>query len=791
MAEEKVIAKLIGKLVFQADNRPLMAFEKRLDAVNNKMRSVVTLANKRITLKIGIDMRSFTQKLKIAEKAKIRLTNVGVDSSALGLLEQKISQVLSGTKISIKNIKLPLADMKAQKNLMRSFLESTTIDLPVDVKLRQAEKTIRAWKRNTEQKFKLMLEADISRAKFLRNVKQSLQYVTGKVGTIRLGEPKIKLTVDKPALRIEIQQVLKQIEREAKIRIDLRGSVGGSGGAGGYQGQRRYSRTDHYAGAGLAGATMGAGRGFIPGLGAGFAAMQLNRINQELQAQELAMRAVMGGVVGPEGDAVGAGKEQQQWFRNVADNLGLDVRQTQPAYTKMLASGTTTGFDVKEVQNIFTGISAYGRTMGLDGEAMKGTMRAVEQMMNKGQIMSEELKGQLAERAPGVISAMAEAAGFTGEGAAQKLFKAMENGDVMAKDVLGKFSEILLERSQQGGALAQAMESTAAQQARFNNAFLDSVKAFSEGGFDAGVAGFFKNMSDAMERAEPLTRALGGAFEILMRPIDALVVLVGDLGEAFPALSDALGIAEKNMAALGIAAIVNLTPLGRIFTAISVGILALEDFITYLKGGESQFGKFMASLSDENRAKLEGLGASFMGLASDAAALGEAVGGLLTKLATAFGSESEGAFGGFLSLVDNIIGRLRTMIQLLTKLAELDLKGAAAIAGKVVQDNMNAAGSLVMNAVDSVLPGNPMQSLNNRMGELSKPTNSPEQTVKERTDTEARYTPRVPLTQPQVTLGPISMPISGVTDPQAVGVEVERKLNSLIRQSMVGLGEAE
>lgn len=786
MADEKVIAKLIGKLVFQADNRPLMAFEKRLDAVNQKMQQVVGLANKRVSMKLGIDMRGFAQKLKIAERTKVRLSNIDVDKAALTLTEQKIGRILSGTKITIKDIRLPIAALKSQKALMRSFLEATTIDLPVDVKLRAAEKSLRDWKRKTEQKFRLNLEADISRQKFLRNVKQSLQYVTSKIGTIRLETPTIKLKVDRVALRAEIQSVLRQIEREAKIRIDLRGSVGGSGGSSGRSGAVGRPRHDYVAG-GVAGATAGIGRGFIPGLGAGFAAIQLNRINQEIQAQELAMRAVMGGVVGPEGDAIGAGKEQQQWFRRLADNLGLDVLQTQPAYTKMLASGSTSGFEVEEVQNIFTGISAYGRTMGLDSEAMKGTMRAIEQMMNKGQIMSEELKGQLAERAPGVISAMAEAAGFTGDGAAQKLFKAMENGDVMAKDVLEKFSSILLERAQQGGALAKAMESTAAQQARFNTAFTDSVKVFAEGGFDSGVAGFFKNMTESMARAEPLTRALGGAFEILMRPVDALVRLIGDLGEALPSMSNALGIAEKNLTSMGIVALAAATPLGRIFTAISVGILALEDFVTYLKGGESQFGKFMDSLSDENRGKLEEFGANVVGLATDVMALGSAIGEMVAKLVSAFSGEGGSAFGTFLDLINNIIDRIRTMVELITKLAEADFKGAAEIAGQAVSNNLNSAGSLVMGGIDAILPGSPASYVNDLMKGNSN--NTPVKAVQDRTARINEDVPAVPVGAPTVYFGDTHVQVNGVNDPKAIADQVDTAIQNKLRQTKVGLGE--
>jgi tape measure domain-containing protein len=608
MAGEKTIATLVGKLRFEADNRPLKTFEANLDRVFKKVDSLSQLAGKKIMLKVGLDTKSLADNLQVARNAKLVLKNVGVSNEALTATVNKISEKLSTARIKIEDVKIPIASLNAQKKLMRSLLESTTIDLPVDVKLKKADAALRAWKKRTEEKFKLYLSADISKHKFYQNVKASVEYVTGKIGTMRF-EPKIQLKVDRAALRTEINTVLKEIERQAKIKIQLTGNLGGGGGgeggAGGRVGMRQHALTG-----GVAGAAASWGRGFVPGLGGAFAVSQLNRINQELQAQQLAMTAVMGS---PE-----AGKEQQAWFSNLAQQLGLHERATMPSYTKMLASGLTSGFQTEEVQNIFTGISSYGRTMGLDSEAMKGTMRAVEQMMNKGQIMSEELKGQLAERAPGVISAMAEAAGFgTDSDAAAKLFKAMENGEVKSKDVLEKFSAILLERAKQGGALEKAMKSTAAEQQRFNTAFDKTVVAFSEGGFDKAIARFFREMTENMMKSTGAAKGLGEAFNILMQPVYAVIRLFGDLGKATGIVAERLGVSQGKIMAFGAAALFNLTPLGRMVTLISSLALAVEDFVTYLEGGESKFGKWFESLSPDKQERLEAFGSAMAKLAEN------------------------------------------------------------------------------------------------------------------------------------------------------------------------------
>lgn len=678
MANEKVIATLVGRLKFEADNRPLLAFEKRLDSVNAKMQNMFAMANKRISLKVGLDTKSLTANLKVAQQTRLVLNNMRVSKEAIAMTMAQIGKALASTPITIPSIRIPMAALTAQKKLMRDMLESTTIDLPVDVRLRQADKALRDWKARTEKRFKLYIEADISKQKFFRNVQQSIKYATARIGAMRIQTPNIKLTVDRAALRTEIQSVLRQIEREAKIRIDLTGNVKGGQRSGSSGVQPRHAMM---AG-GLTGAAAHAGRGFIPGLGGAFAVTQLNRMNQELQAQRLALTAVTG--------SEEAGAEQQKWFRQLADNLGIHERATLPSYTKMLASGTTSGFSTDEVQNIFTGISAYGRTMGLDSEAMKGTMRAIEQMMNKGQIYSEELKGQLAERAPGVISAMAEAAGFDPENDKQaipKLFKKMEDGELMAKDVLEKFSAILLDRAKQGGALEKAMASTAAEQGRFNTAFDDMVKEFAAGGFDQGIASFFREASVAMKEATPLVRALGAGFNAAMQPVNAFMRLVGSFGALLPGLAANLGMSESGLIKFGAVALLNLTPLGRLVTLFSSLVLAAEDFSVFLRGGTSKFGEWFNQLSPDKQELLNKFGVSLRELGGALAGIAEMV---FTGWSGIFGYFESGGMGWI--VIDAITKLANALTNLLNSLKALS-DGNYSMAGESL-DKFAADGSI-------------------------------------------------------------------------------------------------
>lgn len=584
---QEEIARLTGTLKINVDNRPLAAFEKKLAGVTTMLQQFGVAANKKFNIKVSLDSRTLRAQLEKATNAKITFRNFNVSEEALMVVSKKICDRLDKTPIRLSNIKVDMADLIAQKRFMRSLLGQMQVKLPVTISLKEAEKQLRSWKTGTESKYKLKIDADISQAKFISNVRKSLMAAKGKIGAMQidLKDPKLKLHVDQAALRAQIRAAISQHEFTVRTRV-----VNGGGGAA------RAARTTREGalGGGIAGAGMHFMRGAIPGLGAAFAFSQLNKINQQMQGQKNAMTAVMG--------SEEAGAEQSQWVKDLANKIGMDYRQTAPSYNKMLASGKTSGMSTEGVQSVFQGVSEYGRVMGLDTESMKGSMKAIEQMMNKGQVMSEELKGQLSERMPGAESAMAEAAGFgTDDKAVGKLMDAMKNGDVKSGAVLEKFAAILAKRARQGGALDKSMISTAAEQGRMNNAFSDLVASFSQAGFDKGMGKFFKAMTEGLKKAEPGVQALGEAFNMLIEPVNAFINVGGTVLGMLPRIAALFGLTGGQLAALGVTAGIVMMPFGGVASAIALIALALDDLITYAEGGDSMFGRWLASAPEAKK----------------------------------------------------------------------------------------------------------------------------------------------------------------------------------------------
>lgn len=739
------IARLTGTLKFNVEARPLVAFEKRLNGVMNLLREFSTLANKKFTVKVALDSKSLRAQIDRATNSKILLNNIDVSKEALALQGKRIQDHLNKTTIRLDNVRIDINKLVEQKRFIRTMMGQIQLGLPIKLNLMGMESELKRETKAIAARNPLKLEVVINQNQLVMNLRRAILQAQKNMSTLKLRveNPQVRLQVDKQHLINEIRSAINN--QDFRIRIGAQGG-NGRGAQGGHN-----PSLSRAAGQGLSTAA-GFARGAIPGLGAAFAFSQMNTIQQQMQGQANAMTAVMGGEA--------QGREQSAWVKNLSNTVGLDYRQVAPSYNKMLASGKTSGMSTEGVQSIFQGVSEYGRVMGLDSEAMKGSMRAIEQMMNKGQVMSEELKGQLAERLPGAISAMAESAGFgTDADSVAKLFKAMENGEVKSNAVLEKFAAILAERARQGGALEKAMRSTAAEQARMNNAFTDAVMTFSAGGFDAGMASFFRTLADAMSRAEPLIKALGGAFEVLVRPLNAVFTLIGDLGEAWPDLAKSIGVSEKALATLAVAAGAFLLPFGGVLVTVSALALALEDLVTYSKGGESLFGNWVANTEGAQEA-VDKIVFAFDHLKAAMADVGYAFDELKTKFPEVFdGVELDNPLVKALEAISGYVDNIASGLDRVAAVMRGDFSGA-----------VKGLGEGYFNAITEYNPGynlmryagekggSWLEEYRRNSGMPLNPTNTP---VSLLADQRKESTPNITI--PSITLQ-VTAP-AGVTDP--------------------------
>lgn len=162
-------------------------------------------------------------------------------------------------------------------------------------------------------------------------------------------------------------------------------------------------------------------------------------------------------------------ESQMQRLADMANTLGLDFVSLADSYKYFAGAAVTSGASLEQTNQIFDSVARASAVLRLSADDTQGALRALGQMMSKGFVNAEELKGQLGDRLPGAMAIMALATGNTTE----KLFKLMETGKLLSSDVLPKFSK-QLDKSI-GADAAGGIESTTASLNRLKNAFTESM----------------------------------------------------------------------------------------------------------------------------------------------------------------------------------------------------------------------------------------------------------------------------------------------------------------------------
>lgn len=328
---------------------------------------------------------------------------------------------------------------------------------------------------------------------------------------------------------------------------------------------------------------------------AGFGIEALDDTLQKLQLLPVALEAVTGSAT--------KAAEQLDFISKLGHNIGATRLELAPEYTKMLASAMGTSME-KDMPRIFSALTVYGKVMGLDQEEMRGSSKAVTQMINKQQIMAEELKGQLAERLPAAIKIMADA---VAGGDTKKLIKMMKAGEVDPKTALLKFAIKLEERA--AGGVEQYKHTTRAQKNFARVAAEDQVINFGKEGGNEGFYRIWKTIADTLNKSTNTVKALAQAFSGLSRIVAVFGKVLQGLDTAFgwfyklPDQLQAIGrIAALVFIGMTFKAKVLGGVLARAFWPLTAAYLVLQDIWGYLHGMDSVTGDVVKAFSSSQNA---------------------------------------------------------------------------------------------------------------------------------------------------------------------------------------------
>ncbi len=193
-------------------------------------------------------------------------------------------------------------------------------------------------------------------------------------------------------------------------------------------------------------------------------------------------------------------------------------------------------------EELFKNMIGYARLMGRSEEEIKRALTALSQMAGKGQIMAEELKGQLAEAVPGMVQVFAKATGKS----EQELFDAMKKGALKSADTLQKVTQELNKQITAKGGWKAISESTQAQLGNLKNSWnttLDNIFRGSEN----GLQDFTRSLTNLLNSLGGSGKTLGESLGNLMTSMSHGVDNLTDISYRVRAFFDEVTLAYRSL----------------------------------------------------------------------------------------------------------------------------------------------------------------------------------------------------------------------------------------------------
>jgi len=233
----------------------------------------------------------------------------------------------------------------------------------------------------------------------------------------------------------------------------------------------------------------------IGGAGIGLLGKEFVDAGRQMQGFQIGLTSVAG--------SAEIAANELGFLRQEADRLGQNFQKSVNAYVKLTAASKGTELQGTATREIFLGISEAATVLNMRAEQVELSLKAVEQMISKGVVSSEELRLQLGDHLPGAFNLAAQAMGkSTAE------FKAMlDAGQVFSKDFIPAFAQTL--RTQFAGGVEQASQSATAAINRFANTWFELKVAVAESGLLEAVTTVASGVTTLVKQLDEAVKGMG------------------------------------------------------------------------------------------------------------------------------------------------------------------------------------------------------------------------------------------------------------------------------------------
>jgi len=218
-------------------------------------------------------------------------------------------------------------------------------------------------------------------------------------------------------------------------------------------------------------------------------------------------------------DTAGQGELSLFWLKDISKTYGLPLQEMTEGFKTFQGAMMNTKFTSGEVRNMFRQVSTGVVAMGLSADDAKGVFLALGQIMGKGKVQAEELRGQIGERVPSAFAIAARSMGMT----SAQLDKFMSDGKLLAEDFLPKFAAEM-EKTFGEGAIANA-DALNANINRLTNSWknlVETIGSDSDGLISKSMMGWSMILDDISSKLKSMDelikeRSAGGSIQSLSR----------------------------------------------------------------------------------------------------------------------------------------------------------------------------------------------------------------------------------------------------------------------------------
>ena len=228
--------------------------------------------------------------------------------------------------------------------------------------------------------------------------------------------------------------------------------------------------------------------------------------NRQLEGMQLGLELITG--------SAEAAAAEMAFVRDEAQRLGIDVLPATKAFLDLSAAAKGTALEGEGTREIFSAIAQAMGRLGKSAYDTEGALQAVQQMISKGKVSAEELRGQLGERLPGAFQAAARAMGVT----TAELDKMLQNGELIAEDLLPKLAAELNKTFDAGG----RVESFSASWARFKNTLVEAANSANE------ATGIMDGLAGSLDFLGKVVQFVSVGFTTVVEYIKATTAALGD-----------------------------------------------------------------------------------------------------------------------------------------------------------------------------------------------------------------------------------------------------------------------